>query len=120
MNIQQLKDACEKAKNILIEKYNFSSDCFAPYVDSYVEAPFHLDDEFVEGRQKSDCGTFYLWGGNIKEKYLNELKGTSMYWKQVCYESDEWSCQFPIEVLEDMEMWENITDDEWSDMINER
>ena len=101
MNRRTLKKHCKRAASILIEKHGYDPKDFHPADgDECIYAPTNMERRYKRGGD----GYFWLEPG--------PLKGTMLLWERVSVEYDEWDCKFPNEVLSDIELWENLTEED--------
>lgn len=104
MNLRTLKKRCKAAVEVLVRDHGYPRDHFTPADGSETfDAPAGLDARFVRG--------------NWIEPGV--LKGTLVYWYRCSYEYDEWDCKLPSEMLDEINHWASMTDEDMRKMAAE-
>jgi hypothetical protein len=108
MNPRQHKKQAKRAMRALIRDHGYRSDNFDPVRqrdDVTIDAPWDMDDRFVEARDRAKA-----WSG-----YFCPLPGTPILWDQDYWTSDA-DPHCPIHVLAECELWANADPDELANL----
>lgn len=101
MDLRALKKRCKEAVEVLVRDHGYSRDAFSLADGSEAfDAPHGLEKRFT-------------WEGWIEP---GVLKGTPVYWHRCSYEYDEWDCKLPSEMLDEINHWASMTDEDMRKM----
>lgn len=97
MDLRALKKRCKEAAEVLVSKHGYPRDSFTPADGrETLNAPADLEPRFVRGD--------WIEPG--------VLKGTLVHWARCSYEYDEWDCKLPTDILDEIEFWESVSEDD--------
>lgn len=97
MNRRIYKKLCKRAMATLIEKHGYKAKDFDTVKfreEVSWDAPLNME------------WSSEPWYSGHSAGFFSPLKGTPGHWAKVSYEENEWDFKSPIEILDQIEIWE--------------